>query len=239
MHRDRLDPLASVDATFLDDNGNVTPGTLQVQTRLRTVVVADEWAFVRHGVEAHLRRVGARIIASAPTYHDLGEGLRHADAGPDLAVIGTLPDITTLGAARMFTERGTPVIVLDERPSPRRVLDLWTAGVRAVIGRNARQSELTDALAAIAGGGHYLGAGLLSGVVKAATQSGSGPHANLTGRERDVLRELAAGATNHEISASLHISTQTVKTHLGNIYDKLGVRRRTDAVRMALQHGLL
>lgn len=236
MHRDRVQTFGPLDVTYLDEV-EVVP---RVQTALRTVAVADEWAFVRHGVEAHLRRVGARITASAPTFHDLGEGLRRSSpASPDLAVIGTLPDITTLAAARHFTERGTPVVVLDERPSPRRVLDLWGAGVRAVIGRNARQSELTDALSAVAAGGHYLGAGLLSGVVKAATQSGVGPHATLTGRERDVLRELAAGSTNHEISASLHISTQTVKTHLGNIYDKLGVRRRTDAVRMALQHGLL
>ncbi len=235
MHRDQA-TVGVVDPPFLDVGGD----TPSVQLRLRTVVVADEWAFVRHGVEAHLRRVGARIAASAPTFHDLGDGLRQRPGlEPDLAVVGTLPDITTLGAARWFTDRGTPVIVLDERPSPRRVLDLWGVGVRAVIGRNARQSELTDALAAVAAGGHYLGAGLLSGVVKAAATAPSGPHGNLTGRERDVLRELAAGATNHEISASLHISAQTVKTHLGNIYDKLGVRRRTDAVRMAIEHGLL
>lgn len=220
----------------VDDTGSLP----RPRTQIRSVAVADEWALVRHGVEAQLRRSGLRIAASAPTFHDLGELLRRPSApSVDLAIIGTLSDTTVVGAARRMSERGIPVIVLDERPSPRRVLELWAAGVHAVIGRSARQSELHDALQAVEVGGHYLGAGLIPGVLAAAEHLPSGPHGELTQRELDVLRELAAGSTNHEISLHLHISAQTVKTHLANIYDKLGVHRRAHAVRVALSLGLL
>lgn len=65
------------------------------------------------------------------------------------------------------------------------------------------------------------------------------PRFDLTCREREVLTEVASGRSNDEISEHLLIGTQTVKTHLNNIYDKLGVRRRTHAVHLALSQGLV
>ena len=65
------------------------------------------------------------------------------------------------------------------------------------------------------------------------------PRFDLTVREREVLTELAAGRTNSEISQRLLIGTETVKSHLNNIYDKLDVRRRTHAVSLAVSAGLV
>lgn len=58
-------------------------------------------------------------------------------------------------------------------------------------------------------------------------------------RELTVLQELAAGHSNKEIAARLHLSPATVKTHVANLYDKLGARRRTDATLKARELGLL
>jgi DNA-binding NarL/FixJ family response regulator len=61
----------------------------------------------------------------------------------------------------------------------------------------------------------------------------------LTPRERQIIRVLAAGATNREIAARLGLSEQTVKNRLSVIYGKLGVRNRLEAVVHARRHGLL
>ena len=58
-------------------------------------------------------------------------------------------------------------------------------------------------------------------------------------REVAVLREIAAGHSNKEIAARLHVSPNTVKTHVARLYDKLGAKRRTDALRRARELGLV
>ena len=58
-------------------------------------------------------------------------------------------------------------------------------------------------------------------------------------REREVLAELAAGHSNKEIAARLHVSPNTVKTHVASLFQKLGARRRTDALRRARELGLM
>ncbi len=61
----------------------------------------------------------------------------------------------------------------------------------------------------------------------------------ISDRERTVLLELAAGRSNKEIARELHIAPSTVKTHVARLYEKLGARRRTEAVRRARELGLL
>ena len=61
----------------------------------------------------------------------------------------------------------------------------------------------------------------------------------LTDREHDVLRLMARGATNEEIADSLHIAEATVKTHVGSIFGKLGVRNRAAAIVFAYDHGVV
>jgi DNA-binding CsgD family transcriptional regulator len=61
----------------------------------------------------------------------------------------------------------------------------------------------------------------------------------LSERELEVLHELAAGRANKEIAARLHVSPNTVKTHVANLFAKLGARRRTEAIRRARELGIV
>jgi DNA-binding NarL/FixJ family response regulator len=61
----------------------------------------------------------------------------------------------------------------------------------------------------------------------------------LTDREHDVLRLMARGATNAEIAEALHVAEATVKTHVGSIFGKLGVRDRAAAIVFAYDHGVV
>lgn len=81
-------------------------------------------------------------------------------------------------------------------------------------------------------------AGLLSRPVPATVQATPRGSANLSSRETEVLRELVRGARNNDIASKLGISERTVKSHLGSIYQKLGVESRSAAVAMAMQRKL-
>jgi len=62
---------------------------------------------------------------------------------------------------------------------------------------------------------------------------------SISARELDVLREIAAGHSNKEIAANLHVSPNTVKTHAARLFEKLGARRRTDAIARARELGIV
>ena len=73
----------------------------------------------------------------------------------------------------------------------------------------------------------------------AASQPAASDHGGLTGREREILRLIAQGATNREIAARLVVTEGTVKNHVTNILSRLGLRDRTQAALYAHEHGLL
>jgi DNA-binding NarL/FixJ family response regulator len=207
---------------------------------IRSVAVVDEWALVRQGVEARMRRLGLRVVTATTSFHEYISGVEaHPARAADLVVVGHLTDVPQAPAIRRIADAGSYVLALSSSTSPTGIVELWSAGVHAVVGRNAQECELTEAVRSVANGGRYMGSSLLAQVFDRNTTLPARPRGELTPREREVLAELVSGATNEEISARLHIGTQTVKSHLSNIYDKLGVRRRSHAVRVALSHGLI
>ena len=89
--------------------------------------------------------------------------------------------------------------------------------------------------------GVFVGTRLIDGAKAAPFDGNPAARAALgiSTREYEVLRELAAGRSNKEIAALLHVSPNTVKTHVARLYDKLEARRRTDAVAKARELGML
>ena len=96
--------------------------------------------------------------------------------------------------------------------------------------------------AAFLGLGVYIGARVIGGASRPATFDGN-PKAQaalgISAREMAVLAALAQGKANKEIARDLDVSPNTVKTHVARLYEKLGARRRTDAIRRARELGLL
>ena len=91
--------------------------------------------------------------------------------------------------------------------------------------------------------GLWLGARLLARRPPRAEGAGGNPQAQavlgISARELEVLHEIAAGHSNKEIAARLHVSPNTVKTHVARLLEKLGAKRRTDALRRARELGLM
>jgi two-component system nitrate/nitrite response regulator NarL len=116
-----------------------------------------------------------------------------------------------------------------------------TAGADGYVSKEASISELTTAIRGVHDGDAWVDRRVLlrwlRGDVSAGGASAAGEADTLTAREREILGLLASGGTNKEIARTLSISDKTVKTHLNNIFRKLGVTRRLQAVLYAVRHG--
>jgi DNA-binding NarL/FixJ family response regulator len=118
-------------------------------------------------------------------------------------------------------------------------MTLLQAGAAGVLSRDATLPELTRALIAASRGEIVLppelAARTLAALARGEVRSGQNIE-TLTEREREVLTLLAKGMTNKDIAQTLFLSVRTVEAHLRNVYGKLGVATRTEAVLWAMQH---
>ncbi|MCU1389659.1 MAG: DNA-binding response regulator [Ilumatobacteraceae bacterium] len=158
----------------------------------------------------------------------------------DVVVVGQFSDMTQTAAVRRLAQiPDIGIIVLTSGATPGAVMDLCAEGANAVIARDSGAADFEPAITAALDGRRHVAPDLLDSMFSAKLPAAVRPRFDLTVREREVLVELAAGRTNNEISQRLLIGTETVKSHLNNIYDKLDVRRRTHAVSLALAAGLV
>lgn len=202
-------------------------------------VVMEGWAVMRHGLTALLAGAGIATEASTATAIDGFTALRSSDAG--LVVLGSVTDATQREAVARAVEAGRRVIVVVTPVEQGDVVELFRAGALAVVPRGTGERELAAAVEHVLRGEAYVASALVEGLFTRPEANGrfrSNPM-TLTAREQSVLELLAAGRTNREIAHELCIGTETVKTHLGNIYAKLDVRKRQSAVRVAIHHGLI
>lgn len=119
------------------------------------------------------------------------------------------------------------------------VIGLLNAGVKGCLLTTDPPEMLAYAVRAVARGERWLSAQTIEVLVQAAAGANGKPHGILTEREVEVLRLMASGYRNPEIADVLHVTEQTVKNHVGNIYGKLSVRTRVNAVLYAISHGLV
>ncbi|WP_035793476.1 response regulator transcription factor [Kitasatospora mediocidica] len=127
------------------------------------------------------------------------------------------------------------VLVLSAYGSDQDVLSAIDAGAAGYLGKEAAAQELVAAVRTVAGGGSVLSPSAVGRLMR--RMRGGSP--SLSKREIEVLQLLADGLSNRQISAQLFISEATAKSHLTNIYGKLGVESRGAAVAAALRAGLL
>lgn len=196
-------------------------------------VIVDEWVVLRHGLRVVLAENGIRTAAHCET---AAEGFARAgESNVDLVVAGRAPDMTPDKIIRRALRLNLLPVVLVTGPSD--PVLLMSLGARAVLPRAASERELVDAAARLKRGDRYLAPSLLASVGEEPRVRDS--EGELTARERGVLAQLIRGATNHEIGAALYIGDETVKTHLRNIYTKLEVSDRRQAVGRAVELGLV
>ena len=208
---------------------------------VRVLIVDDHAVF----------RAGLRMLIDAE--HDLeavGEAGNARDAvfqaralKPDVILMDvTMPDQSGLDVVpTLLHERPeTKVLVLSMEDDPQYVRQAFSAGASGYILKEAADTEVVAAIRDVAQGGSYvhptLGAKLVAAENAEARRADEDP---LSDREREVLRLLALGHTNQEISAQLFISVRTAETHRAHIMQKLRLSSRAELVRYALDQGVL
>lgn len=210
------------------------------QDKLMTrVLLVEDHNLVRQGTRLYLESQGVDIIGEATNGREAVQMAR--ELKPDVVIMDIhLPELTGVEATRRIRHDNDAVriLVLTAYNDPAYVNALIEAGADGYILKTAELSELHKALLEVAAGRTAYDDSLMQ---KANLQKADLPAQieGLTDREIEVLAEAGHGSTNKEIGKRLFISDRTVQGHLKNIYEKLGVTTRTEAVALALKHGII
>jgi two-component system, NarL family, response regulator DevR len=208
-----------------------------VNEGLVRVFLVDDHEVVRVGLTNTLASYDdVVVVGSASNGREALEAV--PSSGADVVLLDMrLPDAQGLDVLRQLVARphAPAVLVLTVYDDHDLVIGAARAGARGYVLKNASGDELVAAIRRIAGGGRYYADEIMAALI----QGDDRDNAGLTERELEVLRLLVDGLTNRDIGRQLYLSSDTVKTHLGNAYRKLGVTSRTQAVAVVLQRGLL
>jgi two-component system response regulator NreC len=209
-------------------------------TAVTKIVLADDHAIVRSALRALLEADGEfEVVAEAG---EADEAVRKVLAyKPDVIVLDlSMPGGSSLTAIPRMLEasEGTAVVVLTMENEPRFAREAFRAGALGFVLKEAADTELVAAVRAAVAGLRYLNP-QLGGLLAMAPDAPAGPPDGLSERELDVLKLVALGHTNAEISEQLYLSVRTVESHRAHIQQKLGRTTRAELVAYAREQGML
>ena len=211
--------------------------------RIRVFLVEDQ-TIVRQGLKSLLAYAGDLEVAGEAAD---GEAAIEAvaKAAPDVMLLDIrMPKKNGLEVLEALSSRGRlpPTLILTTFDDDALLLDALKAGARGFLLKDVTFERLTDAIREVAGGGRLIQPGMTDRAIRSLSESPQTFEASevpepLTGREREVLRLFSAGLSNREIGEALGVVEGTVKNHVHNILQKLGVRDRNRAMLKAIELG--
>jgi DNA-binding NarL/FixJ family response regulator len=208
------------------------------------VVLVDDQALVRAGLRM--------ILLGEPDLEIVGEAADGSAAvavcheqHPDVVLMDVrMPGTDGLEATRRLTAEpdGPRVLILTTFDLDDVVYEALRAGASGFVLKDASEERLVTAIRVVAEGGSLFAPSVTRRLVAEFARRRPPPRsdlAELTAREQQVLRQVARGLSNAEIAAELYVTENTVKTHVGRLLMKLGLRDRVQAVVLAYESGLV
>ncbi len=207
------------------------------------VVLADDHVLVREGIRQFLEETDdIQVIGEAGNGAEVLQLVE--ETSPDVAVLDIqMPEVTGIEATRRIKQHfpDVQVLILTAHDDDPYIRALLRAGADGYVLKTATSEELVKAVRDVHHGLTALSPAVATAVVRQMSHEAPPGAADqvetLTEREIDVLRLAAQGMTNREIGQELGISHRTVQGHLANVYEKLNVSSRTEAVTEALKRG--
>jgi DNA-binding NarL/FixJ family response regulator len=203
------------------------------------VLIADDHAVVREGIR--------HVLSTDVGFDVVGEAANGAQAvemagvlKPDVVVLDlSMPELSGLEAAGRIREHApdTCILVLSIHDHEEYVLQSVRAGAQGYLRKDSSPAELRGAIRALYQGDSFFSAPVARTLSSAIHNEGR--IAALTSREREVLVEIAHGATNKEMAARIGISVRTIESHREALMRKLGLRGAASLTRFAIDNGLL
>ncbi len=209
------------------------------------ILIVDDHAVVRDGLVTMFGRQ-TDFLVTGEAVNGLEAVEKARELQPDVILMDLrMPELDGVGAMNQIRENNPDVkfIVLTTYDTDEYIFDAIDAGAKGYLLKDASREDLFQSVRAVHRGESLIEPGVAAKVLDRLAQMSrqarfGGPQV-LSERELEVLRLMAAGAANKNIASDLAISESTVKTHVTNIFQKLDVNHRTEAVTQALQRGII
>jgi DNA-binding NarL/FixJ family response regulator len=214
------------------------------ESRMITILLADDHALVRDGLRALLEREqDMQLVAEASDGRQAVELAK--EMRPDVALIdAAMPVLNGIEATRQIASAlpDTKIIALSMHSDRRFVSGMLTAGAVGFVLKECAYEELIEGVRAVINNQTFLSAKIVNivteGFVAGAKGAQPSPCGQLTQREREVLQLLVEGKTTKEIAEGLDVSVKTVETHRRHIMEKLDMRSVAELTKFAIREGM-
>lgn len=211
------------------------------------VLIADDEDLVRCGIRLIIEQQADLEVAGEAT-NGIDAVRRTRQLDPDVVLLDVrMPDLDGIQAAARIAHETprTRILMLTTFDTDRYVYDAMKAGAGGFMLKSAPPEQLVGAIRVVAAGDTLLAPAVTRRLLEDFTrrpppgQSPSPLLDQLTERETEILRLIAAGTSNQAIADTLHVSVSTVKTHINHLFRKLDLRERVQAVILAYETGLV
>ena len=211
------------------------------------ILIADDHTIFRDGLR--------RLLESEPEFDVIGEAADGGEAvqqarrlNPDVLLLDlAMPRVPGLEALRELTTDGgaTKIIILTAAIEKAQIVQALQAGAKGIILKESATQLLLKGIRSVMAGQYWVGREAVNDIVDYLKSTAAGAQADsqaknygLTKREMEILGTIVAGFTNKEIAKKFNLSEDTVKHHLTNIFDKVGVSSRLELALFAINNRL-